>query len=289
MRACACGERSTWPPRLVCCLHIVDIPASAGKEADILLSLRTGCPTACTLIATSSALSNKTTSASGDRRPHGQRQTVTEATPETAAPAPRDETAKEALRLKLLALDRDALREAARADRVGSAWNERPMTVRDAARLMDRAYAVAADRTALLREEAAAVEKQIGHHEGMVRHYTAEGDKRWHEMGFLRQALHKAGVSKDRWMGLSEDGERRVADELGKLEPRRVAMEKRLLAVEKEEVAAFERAQPVAAAELAKRQERGNLAREIITERRQEQDQAREREQRRDRDHGMDR
>jgi hypothetical protein len=49
---------------------------------------------------------------------------VTEATPETAAPAPRDETAKEALRLKLLALDRDALREAARADRVGSAWNE---------------------------------------------------------------------------------------------------------------------------------------------------------------------
>src|ERR1700730_1688473 len=109
--------------RLVCCLHIVDIPASAGKEADILLSLRTGCPTACTLIATSSALSNKTTSASGDRRPPGQRQTVTEATPETAAPAPRDETAKEALRLKLLALDRDALREAARADRVGSAWN----------------------------------------------------------------------------------------------------------------------------------------------------------------------
>ena len=60
--------------RLVCCLHIVDIPASAGKEAEILLSLRTGCPTACTLIATSSALSNKTTSTSGDRRPHGQRQ-----------------------------------------------------------------------------------------------------------------------------------------------------------------------------------------------------------------------
>jgi hypothetical protein len=59
---------------LVCCLHIVDIPASAGKEAEILLSLRTGCPTACTLIATSSALSNKTTSTSGDRRPHGQRQ-----------------------------------------------------------------------------------------------------------------------------------------------------------------------------------------------------------------------
>jgi hypothetical protein len=60
--------------RLVCCLHIVDILASAGKEAEILLSLRTGCPTACRLIATSSALSNKTTSTSGDRRPHGQRQ-----------------------------------------------------------------------------------------------------------------------------------------------------------------------------------------------------------------------
>jgi hypothetical protein len=60
---------------------------------------------------------------------------------------------------------------------------------------------------------------------------------------------------------------------------------------EKEEAAAFERAKPAAAVELATRQERGSLAREILAERRQEQDQARERqrEQSRDRDHGMER
>jgi hypothetical protein len=206
-----------------------------------------------------------------------------------AAPALRDETAKEALRLELLALDRDALREAARADRVGAAWNERPMTVQDAARLVDPAYAARADRAALLREEAAAVQKQIGHYEGVVRHYRVEGDKRWHEMGFLRQAMHKAGVSKDRWMGLSEDGERSAADELDKLGSRRAVLARQLPEAEKEQAAAFERAQPAAAAELAKRQERGNLAREIIAERRQEQDQVRERERSRDREQGMER
>ena len=59
------------------------------------------------------------------------------------------------------AWDRNALREAARADRVGPAWNERPMTVRDAARLVDPAYAAAAERATLLSEEAAQVEKSI--------------------------------------------------------------------------------------------------------------------------------
>jgi Ti-type conjugative transfer relaxase TraA len=204
-----------------------------------------------------------------------------------AEPAQRDEIPSEAPRLALQALDRGALREAARADRIGPAWNERPMTVQDAARLVDPAYA-AADRSALLREETAAVEKQIGHYEGVVRHYTVEGDKRWHEMGFLRQVMHKAGVSKDRWMDLSEDGERSAADELDKLGPRRAVLARQLPEAEKEEAAAFERAQPAAAAELAKRQKRGNLAREIIAERRQEQDQARERERSRDRDQGME-
>jgi hypothetical protein len=159
----------------------------------------------------------------------------------------------------------------------------------DAAGQLQPAYAAAADRTALLCEEAAAVEKQIRHYENVVRHYTVEGDKRWHEMGFLRQAMHKAGVSKDRWMRLSEDGERSAADALDKLEPRRSALAGQLPEAGKEEAAAFERAQPAAAAELAKRQERGNLAREIIAERRQEQDQARERERSRDREQGMER
>jgi hypothetical protein len=75
-------------------------------------------------------------------------------------------------------------------------------------------------------------------------------------------------------MRLSEDGERSAADALDKLEPRRSALAGQLPEAGKEEAAAFERAQPAAAAELAKRQERGNLAREIIAERRQEQDQS---------------
>jgi hypothetical protein len=79
-------------------------------------------------------------------------------------------------------------------------------------------------------------------------------------------------------MGLSEDGERSAADELDNLGPCRAVLARKLPEAEKEEAAAFERAQPGAVAELAKRQGRGNLAREILAERRQEQDQARERE-----------
>jgi hypothetical protein len=203
----------------------------------------------------------------------------------------QDAVEREALRGELRAMDREALRQAAYADRVGSTWSERPMTVQDAARLIDPVYAAAADRTAFLREAAAAAAKQIERYEGVLRHYTVEGDKRWQAMGFLRQAMHKAGVGKDRWMGLSEDGERRAADELDKLEPRRAKLARQLPEAEKEEAAAFARAQPAAAAELAKRQERASLAREIMAERRQEQDQTRERQQERsrDRDHGIER
>jgi hypothetical protein len=48
-------------------------------------------------------------------------------------------------------------------------------------------------------------------------------------------------------------------------------------------------AQPAAAAELAKRQKRVSLAREIIAEWRQEQARERQRERSRDRDQGMER
>jgi hypothetical protein len=54
--------------------------------------------------------------------------------------------------------------------------------------------------------------------------------------------------------------------------------------------AAFTRAEPAVAAELATREERAGLTREILEERRQ-QEQARERQQERsrDRDYGMER
>jgi hypothetical protein len=144
-----------------------------------------------------------------------------------------------------------------RADRVGSAWNERPMTVQDAARL--------------------------------VRHDQQQGDKRWQEMGFVRQ---ETGVRPDHALGINEGVERMAVEALDKLEPRRAELARQLPQAENEEAAAFARAQPAAAAELATRQERGNLAREILAERRQqdrEQEQARERQQELRRDRGIER
>jgi hypothetical protein len=177
------------------------------------------------------------------------------------------------------------------ANRVGPAWNERPMTVQDAARLVDPVYAASADRTAQMHREAAEVEKEIRYYAGVLRHDQEQGDKRWQEMGFVRQVMHKTGVRPDHALGINEGVKRMAVEALDKLEPRRSALARQLPEAGKEEAAAFERAQPAAAAELAKRQERGNLARAIIAERRQEQDQARERqrEQNRDRDHGMER
>jgi hypothetical protein len=108
-------------------------------------------------------------------------------------------------------------------------------------------------------------------------------------MGFLRQVMHKTGMRRDYVLGMNEGAEHMAVEALDKLEPRRAALARELPEAEKVEAAAFERAQPAAAAELAKRQERGNLAREIIAERRQEQNQARKRQRSRDRDHGMER
>jgi hypothetical protein len=144
------------------------------------------------------------------------------------------------------------------------------------ARVVDPAYAAAADRTALLREEATQVEKEIRHYAGVLRHDQQQGDKRWQEMGFLRQVMHKTGMRRDHALGVNEGAEHMAVEALDKLEPRRAALVRQLPEAEKKEAAAFERAQPVAAAELAKRQERAGLAREVLEERRQ-QDQARER------------
>ncbi|HXA70913.1 MAG TPA: hypothetical protein VNW24_10715, partial [Stellaceae bacterium] len=205
------------------------------------------------------------------------------------APAQPDATPREALRLELRALDRSALREAAHADRVGSAWNERPMTVQDAARLVDPGYAAAADRTVLLREKAGQVEESIRYYEGVLRRGQEQGDQRWREIGFLGQVMHKTGVRRDHALGMNEGIEHMAVAALDTLEPHRAALARELPEAEKVEAAAFGHAQPAAAAELAKRQKLGNLAREIIAERRQEQDQGRERERSRDRDLGMER
>ena len=55
-----------------------------------------------------------------------------------------------------------------------------------------------------------------------------------------------------------------AVEALGKPAPRRAELGQQLPHAEKEEAAAFARAEPAAAAELAKRQERASLACEII-------------------------
>jgi hypothetical protein len=107
-------------------------------------------------------------------------------------------------------------------------------------------------------------------------------------MGFVRQVMHKTGIRPDHALGINEGVERMAVETLDKLEPRRSALARQLPEAEKEEATAFERAQPTAAAELAKRQERATLAREVLAERRQ-QDVARERQRERGRDRGMER
>ncbi len=208
-------------------------------------------------------------------------------------PAPPGETSREVLRRELLAMDRGTLAAAARADRVGNAqlYTERGMTVHDAARLVDPAYAKAADRTTGLRQEAAETDKSIRHYEGLQQSSQAEGDTRWRAMGFMRQAMHKSGARRDRHLGLNEGGQRMALEQLAELDPRRAALARQIGDAEKAEAAAFARAEPKAAAELAKRQERGSLAREVVQERRQ-QDVVREqtqRERNRGRDRGLER
>jgi len=207
--------------------------------------------------------------------------------------ASAEETPRDALRREVQALDRGALEAAARADRVGDAqlYTERGMTVQDAARLVDPAYAVAADRTTALRKEATETEKAIQHYVGIQQFNQAEGDKRWRAMGFMRQAMHKSGVRRDPHLGLNEGGEHMALEQLAELDPRRAALTRQIGDAEKAEAAAFARAEPKAAAELAKWQERGSVAREVLHERWQ-QDIARERVQRersRGRDRGLER
>jgi hypothetical protein len=88
---------------------------------------------------------------------------------------------------------------------------------------------------------------------------------------------------------MNEGAEHIAVEALDNLELRNGPRWRHLPEAEKDEAAAFERAEPAATAERTKRQERATLAREIIAERQQEQDQAGERERSRDRDQGMER
>jgi hypothetical protein len=213
-----------------------------------------------------------------------------------AAPTKPGERPLDVLRRELMALDRDGLRAAAQADVVNPGFAYRAMTVQDVARQMNPAYVAAADRAEQLRKQAAEVAKSITHYEGIRRANQEAGDRRWQEMGFLRQVAHKTGARRDHWLSLNENHEQRALGELAKLDPRRAELTQQLPAVEKAEALAFARIEPAATVELEKRQVRGAAAREIQQERweREREERAREQQQERlsrgrDRDFGLER
>jgi hypothetical protein len=199
------------------------------------------------------------------------------------APAQPGERPQDVLRRELMALDRDELRAAAQADVVNQAFIYRPMTVQDVARQMDPTYAMAADRAEQLRKQTADAAKSTAHYEGVLRSNQAAGDRRWQEMGFLRQVAHKTGARRDHWLTLNENHEQWASEELGKLDPRRAELTQQLRAAEKAEAMAFARIEPAAAAELAQRQARGAAAREIVQERWEQEREERAREHQQER------
>jgi hypothetical protein len=207
---------------------------------------------------------------------------------DVTAPSQPGERSHEALRRDLLALDREGLRAAARADIVDPGFAQRPLTAQDVARQLDPAYAAAADRAAQLRKEAAEVGKSIAHYEGVLQANRHQGDKRWRDMGFLRQVAHKTGARRDLYLSVNESTEQMAVAQLAKLDPRRAELVKHIPEAEKAEATAFARVEPAATAELTKRQTRGALARDILEERRQ-QDYAREQRQERTRSMGRGR
>lgn len=134
------------------------------------------------------------------------RSKAADAVPDSAANHVR--ARRDALRREMLALDRNALAKAARADLVGPAWQERPMTLTDAARLVSRDFVIAADRAAQLLDKATDVQTAVQHYEGVLCSSQDQGDKRWREMGLLRQA----GGSDDwEWPAAEVAGDVRLA------------------------------------------------------------------------------
>ena len=183
--------------------------------------------------------------------------------------------AQRQLRRELNALDRAALAEAARGDQVGTSFATRPMTVQDAARLVSPDYAAAAEKRDGLRKSAAELDEAILATQQAQRASREHGDRRWQEMGIVRQTMHKTGVSLDPAITASEGTESRAVAALKKLAHQRAELARFLRAAQKAEAAAFKQAEPAAVAELAKRQGRAGAARQMLGEQRQ-QDQVHE-------------
>ena len=179
--------------------------------------------------------------------------------------------AQRQLRREMQALDRPALAEVARGDQIGRTFDTRPMTVQDAARLVSPDYATAADRADRLRKTAAELGKAIQSNEKVRRSGREQGERRWKEMGIVRQAMHKTGTRLDPVITASESTAGKAGEESKKLELQRTQLARSVPAAEKAEAAPFKQVEPAAVAELVKRQERAGLAREVMGEQAREQ------------------
>ena len=117
----------------------------------------------------------------------------------------------------------------------------------------------------------AEVAKAIEYNERVQRADQAQGNQRWQAMGFVRQVMHRTGARKDQLLSYSESSEGQAVSELQKLDVRRAELAQQLPQAEKAEAAAFGEAKPAATAELTQRQDRAELAREILSEQRRQE------------------
>ncbi len=132
------------------------------------------------------------------------------------------------------------------------------------------------------------MDKAIEYNERVQHSGREQGDRRWKEMGIVRQTMHKTGARLDPAITASESTEGKAVEELKKLDLQRAQLARFVPAAEKAEAAAFKQAEPAAVAELAKRQERAGVAREVLGEQRR-QEVAREQTLKRSRGLGLGR
>ena len=132
--------------------------------------------------------------------------------------------AQRQLRREMQVLDRPALAEAARGDQVGGSFATRLMTVQDAARLVSLEYATAADRADGLRKSAAEAGKAIEYNERVQHSGREQGDRRWKDMGIVRQTMHKTGARLDPAISASQSIEGKAVEELKKLDVQRAQL-----------------------------------------------------------------
>jgi hypothetical protein len=113
------------------------------------------------------------------------------------------------------------------------------MTVEDAARLVSPAYAAAADRAAQLWQHAEEARAAVERCERDQRYFSEESDRRWRDMGFVRQVMHRSGAHTDPFIEAYADRRRGLAAEIEALRPYGAELARRLPEAEKQAAASL--------------------------------------------------